>query len=91
MKNIFKIKTGNNDPKPKPKPKRDQQPKPKPKRDQLTWTQIIIAMWIVLIGIFMLLGPYYEMKTFNKFSTKKATYLDAVFSQLRIQAIEGDK
>lgn len=45
----------------------------------------LLAVFILILGIGMILvKPYFEMKTFNKFSDKKATYLDAVFSDLRI-------
>jgi hypothetical protein len=44
---------------------------------------------ITIIGILLavtLLVPYFEMRAFNKFSEQKATYFDAVFSELRIEA-----
>ena len=46
-----------------------------------------ITLWgiffVVVIGI-GLLQPYFEMKTFNKFSNVEASYWDAVFSNLRV-------
>ena len=44
----------------------------------------IITAIVVAVIAYGLLQPYFEMKTFNRFSDKKATYLDATFSNLRI-------
>ena len=43
----------------------------------------IISILIVLIG-FVLIQPYIEMKTFNKFSDEKVTYIEAMFTNLRV-------
>lgn len=49
------------------------------------WIGAIIVLSIIL-AIF-LIQPSYEAKTFNKFAGEtKATYWDAVFTQLRIEA-----
>jgi len=45
---------------------------------------IVISIIAMVAGIFI--QPYFEMKAFNKFSDKKASYFDAMFSQLRIEA-----
>lgn len=46
---------------------------------------LIIFGCILIIAVVFLVGPYFEMRSFNKFSKTKATYLDAVFSELRIE------
>lgn len=38
-----------------------------------------------LLGLWIF-GSYFEMETFNKFSSKKATLTDAMFAELRILA-----
>lgn len=46
---------------------------------------ITIYGWMAaLLILYFLAQPYFEMRTFNKFSNQKATYFDAVFSNLRI-------
>ena len=51
---------------------------------------ISILMGLIIIGvvIFVIIQPYFEMKTFNKFSETKATYFDAVFSKLRVMPVK---
>jgi len=50
---------------------------------------IIITISIISIVIaIILIQPYFEMKAFNKFSDKKATYIDALFSNLRIVGVK---
>lgn len=49
----------------------------------------LAELWvlIVMLGLIFIIfiQPYFEMKSFNKFSKgEKATYRDAFFSQLRI-------
>ena len=50
------------------------------------WLLVIVVFLLVFSGgIFAVIQPYYEMKSFNKFTTgQKANYFDAVFSKLRI-------
>lgn len=48
---------------------------------------IMITLFVVglLAVLFLgLLQPYFEMRAFNKFSQTKATYWDALMSDLRI-------
>ena len=46
---------------------------------------IALVFLIFLVGLmYPIIQPYFEMKAFNKFSIKKATYWDALFSELRI-------
>jgi hypothetical protein len=53
---------------------------------------IIYAVLIIFMILFALIQPYFEMRTFNKFnkSGEKATYFDAVFAQLRVEARSGN-
>lgn len=44
---------------------------------------VILLAMVVLLG---LAQPYFEARAFNKFSTVKATYWDALASQLRVVA-----
>lgn len=43
---------------------------------------LIILALLILLGIVM--QPYFEARSFNKFSKIKATYWDAVWTQLRV-------
>lgn len=55
------------------------------KTQALTGVELLImAVISVMILAALLLAPYFEMKTFNKFSSTKATYFDALFSNLRV-------
>jgi len=45
---------------------------------------ICIAIGLVLVG--HLFSPYFEAKAFNRFSSRKATYWDALVADLRIVA-----
>ena len=46
---------------------------------------VMASVFIILgTGVSIFLSTYFEMKSFNKFSTKQATYVDAFFSNLRI-------
>lgn len=49
----------------------------------------IISFFVICALTFVIafgIKPYFEMKTFNKFSTdKKASFVDAVFAELRIE------
>lgn len=49
-----------------------------------TMSEVSIMIAIVVIVIVILFQPYAEMKAFNKFSMTKATYWDALWSDLRI-------
>jgi hypothetical protein len=40
--------------------------------------------FVIIALIYCCLQPYFEAKTFNKFSDTKATYWDAVFAELRV-------
>jgi len=50
----------------------------------------MIIMYVVIFAIIIaipLVKSHFEMKTFNKFTTgPKATYTDALFSELRVEA-----
>lgn len=46
----------------------------------------LIVAWIGAVLCLVASYPYFEARTFNKFSAKKATYWDAVFADLRIIA-----
>lgn len=52
-------------------------------REYLLEILIVIAVTLIVSGV-ILIGPYYEAKTFNKFSKTKATYWDALVSDLRV-------
>jgi prepilin-type N-terminal cleavage/methylation domain-containing protein len=51
---------------------------------------IVIAIFGIIASLIgsILIKPYFEMRTFNKFneSGEKATYFDALFSELRVEA-----
>jgi len=42
----------------------------------------------LIVGILLIIfiQPYFEMRAFNRFSEQKATYWDALFVELRIEA-----
>lgn len=46
---------------------------------------VVVLVSILSVGT-VLIGSYYEMKSFNKFSTKQATLRDAIFLNLRVFA-----
>lgn len=48
---------------------------------KIEWLIVVAIVGILITFTFI---PYQEMKTFNKFSKTKATFWDAVFSDLRI-------
>lgn len=49
--------------------------------------EVLIIIAIVFVALVLIpLQPYFEMKAFNKFSSKKASYCDAVFLNLRVEA-----
>ncbi len=49
---------------------------------------IVILTGICLLAVvgFGVAAPHFEAKAFNRFSTKKATYWDAFWSDLRVEA-----
>ncbi len=51
---------------------------------------ISISSILMIIGfiVFLIIQPYFEMQTFNKFSGTKVTYFDAVFSKLRVMPVK---
>ena len=51
-----------------------------------TAVEVLIVIAIISLIIGMFIQPYFEMRTFNKFSKEKATYMDALCSELRIEA-----
>ena len=51
---------------------------------EMMYISLIIIALLIIVGV--VLKPYIEMKTFNKFSEKKATYIEAMFSNLRVNA-----
>lgn len=56
------------------------------KSSERTYCIVVAIIVAVAVGI-TLYAPYREMQTFNKFKSEeqpRATYLDAVFSKLRI-------
>lgn len=44
---------------------------------------LAVVIMVVMLSI-ALIQPVFEARTFNKFSATKATYLDAMFSNLRV-------
>ena len=42
--------------------------------------------WVVvaILSVIVLLQPYFEARSFNKFSKTKATYWDAMITSLRV-------
>ena len=50
----------------------------------------LVTLFVVLFILFLIAcPPYFEMRTFNKFKSDEqpsATYLDALFSELRIES-----
>lgn len=50
------------------------------------FTAVELLLVLVCIGMvgYFIAQPYFEMKTFNKFSETKANYFDAVFARLRV-------
>lgn len=46
-------------------------------------TAIIIMLVVIGSLVFTALIPYFEAKTFNSCTQSNATYIDAVFTQLR--------
>lgn len=55
-------------------------------RDILFLSFISVAFALFMAMIFI--QPYFEMRTFNRFSKVKASYVDALYSELRIYPIE---
>ena len=56
---------------------------------QEKWAVAMIITVSVIVGFVIFLPPYMEMKTFNKFKSEdqpKATYWDAVCSELRVNS-----
>ena len=49
--------------------------------------KIIIACMVLMLSI-AIAQPYFEARSFNKFSKVKATYFDALISDLRITPTE---
>ena len=45
---------------------------------------ILAGVVVVITIIGVLAAPWFEMNTFNKFSDQKATYIDALCTQLRV-------
>lgn len=45
---------------------------------------IITFVVLAFLSALVFLPPYFEMKAFNKFSKTKATYIDALFTNLRV-------
>jgi len=54
-------------------------------QDKLTvWMAIFVVVFLLGVIVYAVSQPYFEMRAFNKFSETKATYWDAVMSDLRI-------
>lgn len=51
-----------------------------------------VVVAITIIGAFILvpIGAYFEARTFNKFSDKKANTFDALFADLRVEACRNN-
>jgi len=47
---------------------------------------LLIVGFFVFILLIAFIQPHFEKRAFNKFSKQKATYWDALFSELRIEA-----
>jgi hypothetical protein len=69
--------------------RRHPQPRKKDRLERVT-TWLIISVWVA-IGVWLFVAPYYEMRSFNHFSKTTATYLDAVFTELRVIPDKEDK
>ena len=54
------------------------------KETKIAIVMITIIVILLLTGVFT--QPHFEKKAFNKLSKTKATYWDAFWSQLRIEA-----
>ena len=52
------------------------------KSDKLVDFMIVLCVIGVIFAL--TIPPYFEMRTFNKFSAQKASYIDALFSELRV-------
>jgi hypothetical protein len=51
------------------------------------WDSVIVVVtfsFVVVVIAAFLLSPYFEAKAFNKFSKTKATYWDALWTELRV-------
>jgi len=52
------------------------------------WALLLAPTVLAAIFAFLLIQPYFEMQTYNKFKSPdkpEATYWDAMFAELRIQ------
>ena len=55
-------------------------------KGELGYSIMIVVVIMIVLGI-PLVKSYFEMKTFNKFTQgPKATYMDALCSELRVEA-----
>ena len=53
--------------------------------DKSDYIQMFIYGSIIVLGLaYYFVQSYFEMSAFNRFSNVQATYLDALFSNLRI-------
>lgn len=57
----------------------------------VTLAGILVALIILGLLAAMFISPYFEMQAFNKFSKTKATYWDALWTELRIIPDGGDR
>lgn len=48
--------------------------------------EVIIVVLIIFTIAMSVAAPYFEAEAFKKFSTKKATYWDALVVNLRVEA-----
>ncbi len=48
--------------------------------------EVIILVLIIFTIAMYVAAPYFEAEAFNKFSTKKVTYWDALVLDLRVEA-----
>lgn len=47
--------------------------------------EILIVIMVIFAVIFGFLSPYFEAKSFNKCTGGNATYMTALFTELRVQ------
>ena len=51
----------------------------------IDWSLVLAAVIVVALVLFGVVQPYFEARTFNKFTSgPKATYWDALWAELRV-------
>ncbi len=56
----------------------------KRKGNTVTFTWALLGLVLAFLLAFWLVPPYFEARAFNKFSKTKATYWDALWTELRV-------